>query len=510
VKTATTATGPTSTVDTEAAKTLPKRPKGVVAVDGPVQGSLTPRVPVVAGVDVSFTNKDEDASFTDLCTGEIDVLETSRTISAAERRICARNGIDLVAPIQVASDAVVIATRNESDVGGDCLRLSTVNDIFRAGAPITNWSQVGFFDIPLRVTGREATAPSYQFFAQAVLGVDSNATLSDVRSDYVLRPTDNGVRKEVTSEARVARVVRHFRQRIKDLELDRQIALSDTVTVAINRARKGVLDQIDRENKRRADQEITLTATQKLLIARQNLRRINAAIRAAQNRALARFSFPRLTFARERYKRALRGARLSGTIGIFRFSYYELFENLLRPMEIWDPVRAAEALEGMTGVSVDDGTRTTTTTTATTATDTTGTTATTTTPTPAADADVVVNPEVTPWCVFPSQTTITNGSYPLSRPFYLYVSKLNLKRAEVTAFLTAYVNGAQALAARTRLVPIGDTIVERNLRTINGEPEPSSTNPTSTTSTTATTTTATTPPGNLPGVATPSSTTTTP
>ena len=511
--TSTAATTPstTSTINTTAATKLPKRPAGTVAVDGPIQGSITPKVSV-PGVSVAFHNGGESEGFGDLCAGRIDVLDTSRIITKAELRTCNRNGLDLIEPIQVASDAVVIATRNESDVGGDCLRLSTVNDIFRAGSPITDWSQVGFFSIPLRVTGREANSPAFQFFAQSVLGVASNATLSDVRDDYVLRTTDRGVRREVTSEARVARVNAKYKARIDELGLERGIALQDAINRAIGRAHDRMLAIFAREDKRRAASKVTLTPTQKLLIRRNNLRRINAAQRAAQNRAIARFQFPQLTFLRARYHRALKAARLSGTIGIFRFSYYELYENALRPMEIWDPDRAAAALDSMTGVKVVRGTNpaAVTTTTETTTTDTTATTGTTTTSTTAKsdDGDIVVDPDITPWCVFPSQTTITNGSYPLSRPIYLYVSKLNLKRPEVQSFLTTYVNNAQQLATNNRLVPIPQTLVDDNLARIQGKPLPSATTTTTTTSTTPTTsTTATFPSGSVPGVANPGTTT---
>ena len=476
----TTTPGSTTPASTVPKKDLPERPDGVVAIEGPRQGSLTPlAIERVSGARVTFANVGESEGIADLCAGRIDVLDTSRRITPAERRVCARNGVDLAEPIQVASDAVVIATRNESDVGGDCLRLTTVDDIFRAGSPLTRWSEVGFFDQELRVTGREATAAAFQFFAQTVLDVPSNASLADVRSDYLLHTTDDGVRREVTSEARVARVNRRFRARIRDLELRRSIAEQAAVTRAINEARQRVLDEIDRENERRAADGVVLTPTQKLLISRSNLRRIERATRAAQDRALRRFSYPRLAFARARYRNALRRARLSGTIGIFRFSYYELYENLLRPMEIWDPARAAESLEAMNKVRVTgpgaaaEGATTTgpASSTTETTTDAAGTTSTQTTTTPGVeseptvteDGDVLVDASVTPWCVFPSQTTITNGSYPLSRPLLLYVGRHNLEREEVKTFLRSFVESAQQLASANRLVPVPDTVRETNL-----------------------------------------------
>lgn len=504
--------GSTSTIDAEKTERLPKRDPGVVEVRGPSQGSLTPEATVgVSGVRVNLITVDEAEGIADLCAGRIDVLDISRGLTVAERRRCDRNGVELADPIQVASDAIIVATPNESDVGGDCLRMSTVNDIFRAGSPLTNWSQVGFFDIPLRTTGPGAGTPAFEFFAQAVFNRPFNASLSDMRSDYIERRTDNGVRFEVTSFSREQRVKRKYGQRLEDLTVERSLALQRAIDDAIADTRRRVLAQFDEEDEARAESEVVLTEEQKALIARRNRRIIDRALREAQDRAIRRFSYPRLTFARNRYRAELRRARLKGTIGIFRFSYYELYEQQLRPMEIWDPDIAAQALAAMNGtqsVRDSDTAETTTTTTTTTATATTGTgatsTATTTTPATTEDAaeegdDVVVNADRTPWCVFPSQQTITNGSYPLSRRLLLYVSRLNLKREEVQTFLSSYLERAQQLAVSNRLVPVPQDVADRNDRIIEGDLTPGVADETSTTPGSSTTTTETTP-QNVPGV----------
>lgn len=485
--TATTTTSPTAGSDR--ARRLPKRPPGIVEVRGPVQGSLTPlAIPDVSGVRVNFAGGTEEQGINDLCAGRIDVLDTSRLITEAERRRCSRAGVDLAAPIQIASDAVVVATPNASDVGGDCLRISTVNDIYRVGSPITNWSQVGFFGIPLRTTGPQPQSPTFQFFGQTVLGVPNGGSLADLRSDYRPHATQDEVRREVTSATRVARVRRRWRDRIEALEFDRGIAFQEAVDQAINDARDRVLAQIEAENERLARKEIVLTDFQKAEIRRRNRRRIETAIAEAQARAEARFRFPRLTLARARYRAQLRRARQKGTIGIFRFTYYELYEQQLRPMEIWDPRVAAAALEAMRGVRVagngdtSGSTGSATTQTAPSPVDTVGAsttgtaaasgTATATSPADApagaADPDVVVNADQTPWCVFPSQQTITNGAYPLARRLVLYVSGLNLQREEVRTFLRSYVDRAQQLASAQRLVPIPDDVVDRNRAIIDG------------------------------------------
>ncbi len=108
-----------------------------------------------------------------------------------------------------------------------------------------------------------------------------------------------------------------------------------------------------------------------------------------------------------------------GRIGIFPFSYYTLFEEQLRPLEI-----DASA-------------------------------------TPARHD-----------CVFPSQDTITSGTFPLARPLLITVTKQGLRRREVQAFLTAYLAGAQRLASDAGLVPLTDARIRTQQRWLDGSVAP--------------------------------------
>jgi len=497
-----TITTPTSstTPGSPSAKTrkLPKRPSGVVAVEGPRQGSITSNIRNPADLNVSFANVSEGTGVADLCAGRIDVLDVSRQLTRGELNQCKRNGVELAdQPLLVASDAIVIATWNEHDVGGDCLQLSTVKQIFQAGSQIDNWSQVGFFDIPLRTSGREDSSPTFQAFAQLALGVDRNASLADVRGDYLVHTNDQAVLNEVTNRTRRRAILNRYATQLQSLQVQRQISFTTFVQAAIRRAKNRMLAIFDRENRQRAATKVVLTAEQKLLIQRDNLRRIIAAQNAAQARAIRSFRFPQLTFLQQRIRRLLRNQTFVGTIGVFRFSFYELFENLLRPMEVWSPATSRAILSNaknvtLTPVNPKRNQPTTTT-------------------IPANGSKALVNPDTTPWCVFPSQTTITNGSYPLARRIFLYVSKTNLQRAEVREFLTNYINKAQHIATANRFVPIDDTTKAQDLSLIehNGTfvELPSNTTTTQTaaapgqpTSGTTTTTTPTNTTSTVPGV----------
>jgi len=53
----------------------------------------------------------------------------------------------------------------------------------------------------------------------------------------------------------------------------------------------------------------------------------------------------------------------------------------------------------------------------------------------------------------PTAETITDGTYPLSRPLYIYVSTASLAKPEVTAFVKYYLENAITLADEQQFVP---------------------------------------------------------
>ena len=55
--------------------------------------------------------------------------------------------------------------------------------------------------------------------------------------------------------------------------------------------------------------------------------------------------------------------------------------------------------------------------------------------------------------VEPTVETITDGSYPLSRPLFIYVKTSSLERPEVAAFVRYYLENAVSLAEDTQYVP---------------------------------------------------------
>ena len=490
--TGTTTTGP-SNETTRAEKaavarraaSLPRRESGQLAISGEQQGSLSSNAVdefrrAQNDVNASYSAVGANDGFERLCRGEIDIVDSARPISRAELAVCNANGLEVRTPIQIASDAIVLATRNESDVGGDCLTVGDVQRVFRSGSTITNWNQLGFDDLPLKAAGPEENANAFSNFASQVLGVPSGATLRDLRSDYRAHESDDGVRRDIIGQTQARRVPElvagDLRRQRRRLARRRDAYIGDRVVIA----RERVLRAIRRENRRRARRNEPVRNPRAL--ARRNLRRVNRAKREASLRARRTFD-RRFDALRDARTRELLGrARRNGVVGFVRFSFYEAFEDQLRPLEIDAGAERDAAIEADDKRQRAQGL----------------------TP-PRRLQSVDADGNRIPNCIFPSQLTITTGQYPLARRILLYTSTSGLRRPEVRAFLAYALTNAQQLATRSRLVPITNRLRAEQYRFVTGAPisgheqplpgeqSTATTATTTTTTPTRTTTTSTTP-----------------
>jgi ABC-type phosphate transport system substrate-binding protein len=393
------------TVTSPAALRVAQRPPGTLIVDGSTQGSLTALASrayrAAGGSDaVAIKNAGANVAFAELCDGQIDIVDSSRPLSSAEIAQCERAGIRPV-QLEVASDAVVLATKAETDVGADCLTVADVKSIFRSGSPVYNWGQLGFDQVPLSVAGPGPRDNGFGFLGRYVLG-SAQPSLLDLRLDYHSESTGQSLRQFVTgssSDAGAASQLTQLRQRVGTLRLilaGAQKTLTGAnlyVKEASNQVTKGIAD--GRPTATQQQDATNLTDAQ----AKQKL--AQAAV-VEQNSALA--AAGRQIVADHPAQRRL--AADLGHLGTFRFPYFALFENVLRPLEI-----TASA-----------------------------------------------NPEN---CIFPSQQTVTSGAYPLSRPLLITTSLQAVKRPDVHEFLLSYLNNAQRLATQQGLVELPDDVLSR-------------------------------------------------
>jgi len=281
---------------------LPPRPAGELAIEGSVGSTLTPKAlrgfaaesrSTGLAIDVVPAETDVASAFADLCDGKVDIVDSERRITTAELEACSRNGLQVI-DFRTAFDAAIVATRNERDVGADCLTIDQLRAAFGAGSEVGSWVELSPDFLPVRfaAVGRGPGATEFDTFELLVLGT-ADPTLAAMRADY------------------------------KDFEHEEQV-----------------------------------------------------------RRAVAE--------------------RPPGAAGIFRFSYYQQFEEQLRPLEV----------DGGNGQG----------------------------------------------CIFPSPETITSDLYPLSRSFHLFTTDRSLDRIEVKQFMRSYLKQAPELATDAELIPVPATL----------------------------------------------------
>jgi ABC-type phosphate transport system substrate-binding protein len=393
---------------------LPPRPPGVIRIGGatdvaPTDTLLESYQRTTPGIVVQADNGEESEAFADFCGGSIDIVASTRPISAQEYEACRRRNVEPV-QIQLASDAAVVAIRNETNVGVDCLTLNEVQEIFRAGSPIVNWSQVGFLNSAntsgvapsVKVTGPHWQSTLFEFFSSIVLGTPLPSPAS-VRGDYTPHADARGVRLQVIGggdhRLRLAQRSESSREVLRGQQRS-TVDARRAVEEAQFQVRKGIRDGRP-EAVRAADQD-------RLAAALAKLARIEARLPELHDRSRIDAEAAR----------RLRQAR--GTLGLFGFTYYEVWEEQLRPMEI--DTRSTAAAQ--------------------------------------------------PNCVFPSTQTVSDASYPLARQLLLTVSLQRLHEAEIQVLLTFAVRNAAGAAEELGLVGLPGERRDQQLAWIAGEASP--------------------------------------
>ena len=112
------------------------------------------------GTSIQTDAKGTDKGILGILTGAIDVAAISRPLTAQEQA----QGL---AAIPIAKDAIAIVVGQENPFRKG-LTQEQIKDIFQG--KITNWSQVGGKDVPIKVVNRPAISGTYQTFQALVLG----------------------------------------------------------------------------------------------------------------------------------------------------------------------------------------------------------------------------------------------------------------------------------------------------------------------------------------------------
>ena len=316
-------------------------------------------------VNVTVGTSGTGGGFEKFCAGQTDISDASRPIKDEEKAACEAAGVECT-ELLVATDALTVVVNPDLDV--DCLTVDQVRDLYRAGSPLTNWSQepLGFDDVPLKVGGPNPDNNGFGFFGRYVLGAPEPSQV-DLRSDYFLAENDEEARQFVvgkrTLELRASRFDDISRRRaqanqaLQDARTEMAAARAE-LEIALAERAKGIRDERPPADKAK-DQRRVDKAFERRSAARVRLNAVEL----------------RYEQVDEVYRNTGEARRLyeayRGHVAYFRFSYYELFEDQLRPFEITRP-------DGQTN------------------------------------------------CIFPSQRTITSGEYPLSRQLLITTTTRSL------------------------------------------------------------------------------------
>ncbi len=394
---------------------LPDRPTGRIDLAGGANRTLTTSAARSynssgAATEVRITTPGVEPAFAQLCAGQVDLVDSSRVITEKELAACRANGLDVV-QVQIAADAIVLAAKAESDVGGDCLDIEQLRTMFRAGSPITSWRQLRFGDVPLSVSGPVAKEQAFDLFSQLVLDRKS-PSLSDLRSDYLAGQTELATLTDVIGSkedneqagylASRKQAVTALRREFGEARTALASARAEVASAEANR-QKGIADgrPVKDQEADQARQDASYPIRDEALVKRNALKtEVKAAEEAATRSAQA--------------EREL-ASRL-GRVGVFGFSYYEHEQEHLREFEI--------TLNG-----VKD-------------------------------------------CIFPSQRTIAEGADPLSVPLLVTTTTRSLKRSEVKDFLTVHLDQIDARARDASLIPPTADILATQRAWVTGEAEP--------------------------------------
>ena len=422
-----------TTTSTAPARDLPQPEAGVVKVNGDFNGTLSDEIDRTfakrnsnsgVAVRVEERNTDDESGFSDLCDGSADIAVSSRRITDAELEACTGNGLQVV-DFQAAYDAIVVATQNEADVGADCVNLAQLRAMFGAGSPVTAWNQLNpnFSVLRIRPTGPEDGTVDFDYFGSRVLGAP-DPTLANFRDDYRPFPRELQAKNYVSGRLdgdRFKRAGKLARKANKPLpRARRQLKKADRALVVATKALNKSGRQLDQAGK-------TLDAAVK---AEDRISQANAEIvhdkairvhnRAERNHDIAVKVQIKASKRLKRLSRAFDKATLRlkrsdkivppGAVGIFSFSFYELWEEKLRPLEI----------DGQTGDR----------------------------------------------CVFPSEETISSELYPLERTIRLYTTARSLRRPEVQTYIQFHLERAKQFAAALGLIPVPDTLLKEEIAKI--------------------------------------------
>jgi phosphate transport system substrate-binding protein len=166
---------------------------GQVSIDG--SSTVFPITEAVAeefmretrgNVRVMVAQSGTGGGFRRFCTGDTDISNASRHISAAELATCAENGVEHI-ELPVALDGMAIVVNPQNDLL-QCLTVDELRRIWEPGSQVSLWSEVrqGLPAERMRLYAPGTASGTFDYFTEALMG---RAGAS--RADFTASEDDN-------------------------------------------------------------------------------------------------------------------------------------------------------------------------------------------------------------------------------------------------------------------------------------------------------------------------------
>jgi phosphate transport system substrate-binding protein len=168
--------------------------KGVITVDG--SSTVFPISEAVAeefqrehkGTGVTVGVSGTGGGFKKFVAGEVDIVDASRPIKAAEMELAAKNGVTFI-ELPIAYDALSIVV-NKKNTWATSLTTAELKKIWspESQGKVMKWSDVraGFPDKPLQLFGPGTDSGTFDYFTEVINGKEDAS-----RGDYTSSEDDN-------------------------------------------------------------------------------------------------------------------------------------------------------------------------------------------------------------------------------------------------------------------------------------------------------------------------------
>jgi len=139
------------------------------------------------GLNITVSESGSGNGAKALLNGTCQIANLSRDLKESERKAMAEKGVKPVEHV-VAYDALPVLVHPSNKVKG--LTIDQVRDIYTG--KITNWKDVGGFDVPIVVISRDTNSGTFESFKDLVLGAEAK-----IRAGAEYTGSNGGVRQRV-------------------------------------------------------------------------------------------------------------------------------------------------------------------------------------------------------------------------------------------------------------------------------------------------------------------------